>query len=153
MTAPSWLQEEHALSLLTLVGAAEAGMREEIPVGAVIADPWGRILACAGNRCLNPVDPSGHAEMRALRLAAARVANFRLPLARIAISLEPCPMCLAALSMARLETIRFAATRLPDGMPCQDTPREHASASAMLLRDFFQPKRENENARQNQAQR
>ncbi|MBF0294750.1 MAG: nucleoside deaminase [Magnetococcales bacterium] len=149
MNDPSWLQEEQAFSLLALVVATEAGMREEIPVGAVLADPVGRILATAGNRCLNPVDPSGHAEIRALRLAAARVGNFRLPLARLVITLEPCPMCLAALSMARLECIRFAASRTQDG---QDILQEHANASAMLLRDFFQPKRENKNARQNQTQ-
>ncbi|MCL2459373.1 MAG: tRNA adenosine(34) deaminase TadA [Desulfobulbus sp.] len=86
--------------------AAEAG---EVPVGAVVVSSDGAILAEAGNNCIAAADPSGHAEIRALRQAALVVGNYRLPGVTVYVTLEPCPMCAALLVHARISHLVFGA--------------------------------------------
>lgn len=133
--------------------AAESG---EVPVGAVVVGSDGQVLAEAGNCCIGSSDPSGHAEMRALRMAARRIGNYRLPGAQVYVTLEPCPMCAALLVHARIARLIFAA-RDPKGGGVVSRYRigndgllNHrfvvsegllADQSGQLLRDFFQNRR------------
>lgn len=93
-----------------LAQARQAAVLGEVPVGAVVVDKEGTILAEAGNGCIIDSDPSGHAEMRALRLAGQRLGNYRLPGTTIYVTLEPCPMCAAMLVHARVTRLVFGAT-------------------------------------------
>ncbi|NGZ05260.1 MAG: nucleoside deaminase [Magnetococcales bacterium] len=140
-----WVENPRAWSLLALVAAAEAGARAEIPVGAVLTDPVGRPLALLGNRCVDSSDPLGHAEVRVLRLAAERVGNYRLPGTRLTVSLEPCPMCREAITLARISELRFAAPR-PLELPAATTlsgfqEQQDAPVALGLLQFFFGMKR------------
>lgn len=90
-------------------GAEAAG---EVPVGAVIVDAEGRLLAEGSNRVITDADPTAHAEIVALRRAAAKLGNYRLPGSTLYVSLEPCAMCAGALVHARVERVVFA-TRDP----------------------------------------
>jgi tRNA(adenine34) deaminase len=85
--------------------AAEAG---EVPIGAVVARE-GAIVARGQNRVLRDVDPTAHAEMVALRAAAAAVGNYRLNGCTLYVTLEPCSMCAGAMIHARLDRLAFAA--------------------------------------------
>lgn len=89
--------------------AAQAAAQDEVPVGAVLVGADGRLLAGAGNCCVAANDPTGHAEIRALRAAGALVGNYRLPGSTLYVTLEPCPMCAAALLLARVSRIVFGA--------------------------------------------
>ena len=86
--------------------AAAAG---EVPVGAVVVAADGVILAEAGNTCVRDSDPSGHAEMVAVRLAGRRLGNYRLPGTTLYVTLEPCAMCAALLVHARIDRLVFGA--------------------------------------------
>ena len=86
--------------------AAAAG---EVPVGAVVAGAGGASLAEAGNTCVRDSDPSGHAEMVAVRLAGRRLGNYRLPGTTLYVTLEPCAMCAALLVHARIDRLVFGA--------------------------------------------
>ena len=94
---------------MALQYASRAGAMDEIPVGAVLIDDAGELLAGAGNNCIAAPDPTGHAEMRALRMAAQRVGNYRLPTTTMYVTLEPCAMCAAAMIQARVARIVFGA--------------------------------------------
>lgn len=87
--------------------AAKAG---EVPVGAVVVDHQGNLVAEAGNNCIAASDPSGHAEMLAVRRAAKVLGNYRLPGTTLYVTLEPCPMCAALLVHARISRLVFGAT-------------------------------------------
>lgn len=140
----AWLSSERANSLLALLVAAEAGTQGEIPVGALLVDDQGRILAATGNRCLVGSDPVGHAEMRALRRGALRTDNYRLTNNHLFVSLEPCPMCLAAMDMARLATCCFAAKRelVPNPSRLARQVVDYAPLAGEVLRFFLLQKRE-----------
>jgi tRNA(adenine34) deaminase len=86
--------------------AAEAG---EVPIGAVVVRA-GEIVARGQNRVLRDVDPTAHAEVVALRAAAAMLGNYRLNGCTLFVTLEPCAMCAGAMIHARLERLVFAAT-------------------------------------------
>jgi tRNA(adenine34) deaminase len=88
--------------------AAEAAAAGEVPVGAVITRD-GAILAEAGNAMRGAVDPTAHAEMVAIRAAAARLGTARLDDCELWVTLEPCAMCAAAISLARITKLSFAA--------------------------------------------
>ena len=133
--------------------AAEAG---EVPVGAVLVDGQGQILAEAGNNCIAAADPSGHAEMRTLRLAATRLNNYRLPGTTLYVTLEPCPMCAALLVHARIARLVFGASDPKGGAVISkyqigsDGKLNHALSiiggvlaeeCGQLLRDFFRARR------------
>lgn len=87
--------------------AAEAG---EAPIGAVLTDAGGAVLAAAGNAPIATHDPSGHAEIRALRMAAKKRRNYRLAETTLYVTLEPCAMCAGAISIARVRRLVIAAT-------------------------------------------
>jgi len=89
--------------------AGEAEERGDVPVGAVIVGGCGRILGRGANRTIFDNDPTAHAEILALREAAARVGNHRLTDAVLVVTLEPCIMCLGAVIQARLAGVVFAA--------------------------------------------
>ena len=81
----------------------------EVPVGSIIVDSNGQILAAASNRTIKNVDPTAHAEILALRTAALRIGNYRLAGATVYSTVEPCAMCAGALVNARVERLVFGA--------------------------------------------
>ena len=89
--------------------ARAAAARGEVPVGAVVTDAAGRVLARAGNRVEERRDASAHAEMLALRTAAAVRGEPRLPGCTLTVTLEPCPMCAQAASFFRVKRVVFGA--------------------------------------------
>lgn len=93
-----------------LAEARAAADRGEVPVGAVIVSPDGRIVAKAGNRTRELNDPTAHAEILALRAACADARSERLPDHDLYVTLEPCAMCAAALAAARIRRIYYGAS-------------------------------------------
>lgn len=93
-----------------IVCAQAAANMDEVPVGAVLIDAHGRIVAACGNNCVSALDPVGHAEIRTLREAARRVGNYRFPGMTMYVTLEPCAMCAAALVHARVKRVVYGAT-------------------------------------------
>jgi len=91
-----------------LAMAKEAEAAGEVAIGAVV-ERDGEILGAGNNRVIRDSDPSGHAEMVALRKACSRVGNYRLPGATLYVTLEPCAMCAGALVHARIRRVVFAA--------------------------------------------
>ena len=94
---------------IALAEARQAGRAGEVPVGAVIVREGG-LLAKAGNRSISCKDPSAHAEILAIRAAAASVGNYRLPETTLYVTLEPCLMCAGAILHARIGRLVFGAT-------------------------------------------
>jgi tRNA(adenine34) deaminase len=89
--------------------AREAAQAGEVPVGAVVVKD-GEIVGRGWNRPIGTSDPTAHAEVVALREAAARLGNYRLPGCELFVTLEPCPMCVGAMLHARLARVVFGAT-------------------------------------------
>ena len=89
--------------------AREAEKLNEVPIGAVLVDSDGRILAATSNRTIKNNDPTAHAEILALRLAALRIGNYRLAGTTMYSTIEPCTMCAGALVNARVARIVFGA--------------------------------------------
>ena len=89
--------------------AREAGEAGEVPVGAIVAK-GGEIIGRGYNRPISTCDPTAHAEVVALRDAAGRTANYRLPGAELFVTLEPCVMCLGAILHARIARLVYAAS-------------------------------------------
>ena len=141
---------------LALAEAAAAGAADEVPVGAVLVDAEGRVIAAAGNRVERERDPTAHAEMLALRRGAACLGQKRLDGCDLYVSLEPCPMCAAAIALAHIRRLYFAAYD-PKGGGVEHGPRIFAQpschhrpeiyggiaerAAADLLRRFFSERR------------
>ncbi|MFV0294033.1 MAG: nucleoside deaminase [Paracoccus sp. (in: a-proteobacteria)] len=136
--------------------ARAAAHRGEVPVGAVITNPAGRIIASAGNRTRERHDPTAHAEIEVIRAACAAAHSERLPGYRLWVTLEPCPMCAAAISAARIATLYYGAddprmggirhgARVFEHPQCHHRPEIHdgiaAEESRILLRDFFVTRR------------
>jgi tRNA(adenine34) deaminase len=94
---------------LALAQAEAAAARGEVPVGAVLVDRGGRVLAAAGNRVETDCDPTAHAEMLVLRAGAAQFGAVRLVDCDLYVTLEPCAMCAAAIGLARLRRLYFGA--------------------------------------------
>ncbi len=94
---------------LAFAEAEAAALRGEVPVGAIIIGPDGQILAKAGNRTLEDKDPTAHAEILAIRTAAQALGSERLIECNLYVTLEPCAMCAAAISFARIKRVYFAA--------------------------------------------
>ena len=89
--------------------AAAAAAAGDVPVGAVVTDPDGRIIAEAGNGMRAADDPTAHAEIMALRRAGAALGTSRLDRCSLWVTLEPCAMCAGAIALARIATLHFAA--------------------------------------------
>ncbi len=141
---------------LALAEAKAAGARGEVPVGAVVVDASGAILARAGNRTEADSDPTAHAEILAIRAAAKGRASPRLTDCDLYVTLEPCAMCAQAISFARIRRLYFGAfdskgggvehgPRLFEQPTCHHRPEVlggiDESASAELLKSFFQARR------------
>lgn len=94
---------------VALEKASESAAIGEVPVGAVLVDENDKILASAGNNTICDHDPTGHAEIRVLRLAAETLENYRLPATTLYVTLEPCAMCASALVHARVKRVVFGA--------------------------------------------
>lgn len=94
---------------IALEEARAAAARGEVPVGAVVTDGEGHVLARAGNRVEERADASAHAEILALREAAALRGDPRLPDCTLTVTLEPCPMCAQAASFFRVRRVVFGA--------------------------------------------
>lgn len=97
--------------------AREALAAGEVPVGAVLVGEGGEVLARACNRPIGLSDPTAHAEVLALRCAAARLGNYRLPGTTVYVTIEPCVMCVGALIQARVARLVFGAPD-PKGGAC-----------------------------------
>ena len=138
--------------LLAFHEAEGAAARGEVPVGAVIADSKGAILASAGNRTLELKDPTAHAEMLAIRAAATVLDSERLIGCDLYVTLEPCAMCAGAISFARLRRLYFAAADEKMGAvehggrffaqeTCHHRPDVYSGIGGerakILLREFF----------------
>jgi tRNA(adenine34) deaminase len=140
---------------LALEEAQAAGARGEVPIGAVIVRD-GVVLSCAGNRTIERDDPTAHAEMLAIRAAAEAAGSQRLSGADLYVTLEPCPMCAAAISFARIRRLYFGATDPKGGAvesgvrfyadpTCHHVPEVYGgiaeAEAATLLRAFFKTRR------------
>jgi tRNA(adenine34) deaminase len=101
-------QEADRYMRLAIDAARQAAALGEVPVGAVLVRA-GEVIAAGFNQPIAAHDPSAHAEMRALRDAAARVGNYRLPDCELYVTLEPCAMCAGAMLHARLKKVIFGA--------------------------------------------
>lgn len=134
--------------------AAEAG---ETPVGAVIIDPAsGEVIAVGANQPIGSQDPTAHAEIVAIRAAAARLGNYRLTGLTLVVTLEPCAMCAGAISHARISRLVFGAEdpkggavvngpRFFEQPTCHSRPTVEggvlAEESSAMLKSFFRERR------------
>lgn len=97
------------MMLLALAEAEKAGQNDEVPVGAVLVSSTGEVLAKAYNRTIGLADPTGHAEILALRKAAKKVKNYRLLNTTLYVTVEPCIMCMGAIIHARISRVVYGA--------------------------------------------
>ncbi len=112
---------------LALDQAMRAHDLGEVPVGAVVVSADGEVLASAGNRTLAMRDPTAHAELLAIRAACAKLGSERLTDCDLYVTLEPCAMCAAAISFARIRRLYFGAAD-PKGGAVEHGPRFFAQA-------------------------
>ncbi len=141
---------------MALAEAEAAAARGEVPIGAVLV-LGETVLARAGNRTREFNDPTAHAEMLAIREAASGLAEERLNDADLYVTLEPCTMCAAAISFARIRRLYFGATDEKGGAvvsgvrffaspTCHHVPEIYAgigeSSAATILKDFFKVRRD-----------
>lgn len=141
---------------VALEEARAAGARGEVPVGAVVVDPKGVIVARAGNRTRELSDPTAHAEMLVIRAACRAAGSERLGGHDLYVTLEPCAMCAAAIAAARVARLYYGASDPKSGGVAQGArvfahPQCHhvpdiydgidAGASEAMLKTFFAEKR------------
>lgn len=140
--------------------AREAAALDEVPVGAVIVSAQGELLGSGFNQPVRSHDPTAHAEIVALRDAALRCGNYRLPGSLLYVTIEPCTMCLGAMVHARIATVVYGATeprfgaiesgqRLLDEGEFNHRPAYiggvMAQECAQLMKDFFRARRKGTN--------
>ncbi len=94
---------------LALKEAEKGAMMDEVPVGALLVDKDGEVVGRGHNQPITLNDPSGHAEMLALRMAAKEIGNYRLPGTTLYVTIEPCIMCMGAIIHARIAKVVFGA--------------------------------------------
>ena len=141
---------QHAIEL-----AKRAELEGEVPVGAVIVKD-GEIIAEGWNRPIASHDPTAHAEVQVIRAAAVKLGNYRLPDTTLYVTLEPCLMCMGAISHARIKRVVYAATDPRAGAVesiytiTDDRKLNHhvdidsglmAEEAGQLLKDFFRKRR------------
>jgi cytidine deaminase len=141
---------------IALAEARAAAARGEVPVGAVVVAPDGRIVARAGNRTRQLADPTAHAEMLVIRAACAAAGSERLAGHDLYVTLEPCAMCAAAIAAARIGRLYYGAADPKSGgvaqgarvfshPQCHHAPEVYdginADAAGALLKDFFAARR------------
>ena len=141
---------------LALEEARAAERRGEVPIGAVIVSPAGEVIARAGNRTLEWKDPTAHAELIAIREACEVLGSERLVDCDLYVTLEPCPMCAAAISFARIRRLYYGAAdekgggvdhgpRIYSHPTCHHRPDVYGgigeSDAAAMLRAFFAARR------------
>lgn len=139
-----------------LAEARAAAARGEVPVGAVVGDEKGQIVARAGNRTRELHDPTAHAEILAIRQACAAAGSERLPGHTLTVTLEPCAMCATAISATRIARLYYGAADPKSGgvahgarvfshPQCHHVPEIYDGLAAQeaetLLREFFQQRR------------
>lgn len=139
-----------------LDAATAAAARGEVPVGAVIVDPAGQVVAVAGNRTREMCDPTGHAEILAIRAACADAGSERLVGYDLYVTLEPCAMCAAAIAAARIGRLYYGASDPKSGGVAQGArvfshPQSHhapevydgiaAAEAEAMLKAFFAARR------------
>jgi tRNA(adenine34) deaminase len=144
------------LMALALEEAEAAAQRGEVPVGAVLVDSSGSVLSHDGNRVLELRDPTAHAELLVIRAAARTLGSERLTGCQLYVTLEPCAMCAAAISFARIARLYFGAPDEKGGAvehgvrfftqnTCHHAPEVYGgiaeTEAAALLRGFFQSRR------------
>ncbi|MEH6834668.1 MULTISPECIES: nucleoside deaminase [Falsihalocynthiibacter] len=141
---------------LALLEAKSAAIRGEVPVGAALVGPDGKVLAVAGNQTRADCDPTAHAEILVLREACRLLKSERLSACDLYVTLEPCPMCAAAISAARIRRLYYGASD-PKSGGVERGPRIFAHSQAHhvpevydgigardseeLLKSFFQERR------------
>jgi tRNA(adenine34) deaminase len=148
MTSPSFMD-------LALKAAESAGNAGEVPIGCVIVRE-NAVIASAGNRTLTDRDPTAHAEMLAIRDAARTIGSERLVDCDLYVTLEPCTMCAAAISFARIRRLYYGAADPKGGAvdsgvrffaspTCHHVPEVYSSVgeneAAAMLREFFKARR------------
>jgi tRNA(adenine34) deaminase len=148
MNAPSFMD-------LALKAAETAQKAGEVPIGCVIVAN-NEVIATAGNRTLTDRDPTAHAEILAIRQAARTIGSERLVDCDLYVTLEPCTMCAAAISFARIRRLYYGATDPKGGAAesgvrffasptCHHVPEVYSAVgereAATLLRDFFKARR------------
>jgi tRNA(adenine34) deaminase len=136
--------------------ARAAGLRGEVPVGAVIVGPDGVVAAQAGNRTREMCDPTAHAEVLAIRAACAVLGSERLVGHDLYVTLEPCPICAGAISAARIARLYYGAADPKSGgvahgarvfshPQCHHVPDVYegigAADAEMILKEFFTARR------------
>lgn len=139
-----------------LEAAREAAERGEVPIGAVVVGPDGTVLSTAHNEVVGPKDPTGHAEMIAIRRAAQVFGSERLEGCSLYVTLEPCAMCAQAIAFARIARLYYGAddpkgggitvgARIYSHATTHHKPEVYGGIlekeAAQLLRDFFAAKR------------
>jgi tRNA(adenine34) deaminase len=148
MNAPSFMN-------LALKAAEKAGQAGEVPIGCVIVLE-GAVIASAGNRTLTDRDPTAHAEILAIRAAAETIGSERLVDCDLYVTLEPCTMCAAAISFARIRRLYYGATdpkggavdsgvRFYGSPTCHHVPEVYSAVgereAATMLKEFFKARR------------
>jgi len=148
MTAASFMD-------LALKAAEKAGKSGEVPIGCVIVHD-NDVIATAGNRTLTDRDPTGHAEILAIRQAAAAIGSERLVNCDLYVTLEPCTMCAGAISLARIRRLYYGAADPKGGAvesgvrffaspTCHHAPEIYSAVgereAAALLQEFFRARR------------
>ena len=136
--------------------ARAAAARGEVPIGAVVVGPDGTVLASTGNDVVGPHDPTGHAEMIAIRQAAKALGSERLEGCDLYVTLEPCAMCAQAIAFARIRRLYYGADDakgggITVGARIFSQPTTHhkpeiyggilEADASQLLRDFFRARR------------
>jgi tRNA(Arg) A34 adenosine deaminase TadA len=147
---------DNPIMALALEIAAQAGADGEVPVGAVLVNAAGEAVARSANRVEHDRDPTAHAEMVVLREAASRLGTKTLADCDLYVTLEPCPMCAAAISLARIRRLYFGASDPKSGgvehgprifrqPTCHHRPEVYGGIgerkAAELLREFFRERR------------
>ena len=153
---------DEELMRAALIEARKAMAADEVPIGAVVA-VGDEIVAAGFNQPISTMDPTAHAEIRALRAAAQKVGNYRLTGATLCVTVEPCAMCVGAMVHARIGTLIYGAPEPRTGavrstMTLVDDPSWNhrvtviaglmAGECRALMQDFFNEKRKRKNGQQ-----